>query len=136
MSRPGTTLPTSRISASRSSAMQSRSISSSASITRCATAESLRASASRTSRKIVADEVGDLDQPLFQKAWRYLSHALAELTGDVGARDLVDGLVEDLAGGPVSTSVPGCPASRIVMKAVVSETRAACCMLCVTITIV
>ncbi len=42
--------------------------------------------------QIVADEVGDLDQPLFQEAWRYLSHALAELTRDVGARDLVRGL--------------------------------------------
>ncbi len=39
--------------------------------------------------QVVADEVGDLDQPLFQEAWRDLCHALAELAGDVGARDLV-----------------------------------------------
>jgi len=35
-----------------------------------------------------------------------------------------------------STSRPGSPSSKIVMNAVQSATRAACCMLCVTITIV
>ena len=38
--------------------------------------------------------------------------------------------------GPISTSRPGLPVASRLKKAVVSLARAACCMLCVTITIV
>ena len=45
--------------------------------------------------------------------------------------------VEKMSGvGAISTSRPGFPTPARLKNAVVSETRAACCMLCVTMTIV
>jgi hypothetical protein len=46
------------------------------------------------------------------------------------------GRLNIVAVSSISTSRPGCPAPAMVKNAVRSLTRAACCMLCVTITIV
>jgi hypothetical protein len=48
----------------------------------------------------------------------------------------LSGLLKILVVAPYSMSLPGSPTPARLKKAVVSETRAACCMLCVTMTIV
>ena len=61
----------------------------------------------------------------------------AEAAGDVGLGGLLVGVAEDLArSGSSRPARPGLPAPARLKNAVSSETRAACCMLWVTITIV
>jgi hypothetical protein len=68
-----------------------------------------------------------------------LGTALAELARDVLLRALVVGFVKIFSVGEYSTSCPTrLPASTLatLKNAVRSDTRAACCMLCVTMMIV